>query len=357
MTYGDLGDDGHVSFGPFYRATLPAGTDDDAGTGAYSLEQQDENGAVLFVRHFDFPTQAAHQLPGQRPSQLPLPPRFRETVPWDQATRQIVCKHGNTVIASRLVSPGTPSVTVISPNGGESWAKDGTATVRWSASDADGDPLVYKVEYSTDGGGNWRTLTTDLSEDTLLVNAAFLPGSDTALLRVSATDGVNTAVDESDATFTVARKDPAVSIGGVEDNAIVEAGTLLNLVANYVDPNEEGILDDDFVWRAAGLGVLATGAHLELPATQLPPGPHRITVTVPGRGGPPVSASVNILRAPRLRELLAACSGDCDARRGHDRGARSQCSRRSEQPARCQRSSLLTRIWTARLASTSSSRP
>ncbi len=44
-----------------------------------------------------------------------------------------------------------PADRVVSPNGGETLSVD-TATVTWTASDADGDPLTATVWYGDDGG-------------------------------------------------------------------------------------------------------------------------------------------------------------------------------------------------------------
>jgi hypothetical protein len=211
----------------------------------------------------------------------------------------------------RPVSPSEPSVSLLDPSGGEIWESGDTPTVRWTAGDVDGDQLFYRVDYSRDGGESWRTLARDLTGSELPVDAAFLPGSDQARVRVLASDGVNTAFDES-GPFTVARKDPLLAIGGVAEGAIVEAGETLNFIADYADPDEEGIPDAAFVWRAARYGVLGFGPRLELLASELPPGPQQLSVSVPGIEGAQVSARVSFLRAPQADELQASCAGDCD---------------------------------------------
>ncbi len=55
------------------------------------------------------------------------------------------------VIATRSAGSAVPADRVVSPNGGETLSGD-TATVTWTASDADGDPLTATVRYGDDDG-------------------------------------------------------------------------------------------------------------------------------------------------------------------------------------------------------------
>ncbi|HEY9204854.1 MAG TPA: SdrD B-like domain-containing protein [Candidatus Methanoperedens sp.] len=291
---GNISSDNQVTLDPFYRMMMPNGTSDDIGTGNYSLELQDQSGQVLFVRHFD-PNPAHPVLPQVR--------RFYQTVPLAPGIARIVFKQGDNILAMRIVSANSPSVTVVFPNGGEEWGVSGEQVIQWVASDADGDTLNYLVQYSKDAGQNWLTLATDLTDNKLTVNTAFLPGSNQSLVRVFATDGVNTGQDQSDMTFTVAKKDPTIWITGIENNAVVEPGAVVNLQANFVDPDEEPIDEQAFVWSSDKAGVLGNGSRLELKVAQLPPGAHRISLTVPGEQGQPITASVKILRAPLLQEV------------------------------------------------------
>ena len=50
--------------------------------------------------------------------------------------------------------------------------------MRWTASDADGDPLTYIVEYSRDGGGTWVNLATGLTEPQYDIELETLGGAD-----------------------------------------------------------------------------------------------------------------------------------------------------------------------------------
>ena len=104
-------------------------------------------------------------------------------------------------IASRYVSAHSPEVKVILPTGG-GILRD-KFTVRWQASDLDGDHLTYSLLYSTDNGLTWQTVVKNINESEIIIDPAELPGSTKALFRVIATDGINTAIDDSDDTFNV----------------------------------------------------------------------------------------------------------------------------------------------------------
>jgi Neuraminidase (sialidase) len=119
----------------------------------------------------------------------------------------VISKDGKE-LASRYVSAHAPQVRVIFPNGGEIF--EGKVTVRWQASYAGGvDNLTYSLLYSTDNGHTWQSVAKNIKESQLTVDLTELPGGTKALFRVIATDGVNTAIDDS-GTFTV----PSRSVAG-----------------------------------------------------------------------------------------------------------------------------------------------
>ena len=302
LTSGRMGPGDQLTLDPFYEIIRPRGSSDEVGSGTFSMELQDENGQTLFERRFEF-----------NPPHPDVPEirHFSQTVPFPSDTTRIVLREQQNVLATRVVSNSVPEVMVVRPNGGESWGADEAQLIEWLASDADQDELSYLVEYSSDVGQSWQTLAADLTEPRLAVDTATLAGSDGALVRVSASDGVNTGRDQSDASFVVARKDPTVWITGVENDAIVEPGSVLSLQANYFDPNGESIPDDDFVWRSDQLGLLGSGSRIEIAAEDLPPGRQEITLTVPAAQGPPLFQRVIFLRAPTFGDIQR-CVGDCN---------------------------------------------
>ena len=110
-------------------------------------------------------------------------------------------RRGPLVVVESTVSPSAPTVTVTSPVAGQT--VEGTMTVMWSASDADGDDLTYHVHYSSDGGDTYSAIGVGLSETSLLVKSLeYLEGSSQARVRVIASDGTRSTTAES-AIFTL----------------------------------------------------------------------------------------------------------------------------------------------------------
>jgi hypothetical protein len=97
-----------------------------------------------------------------------------------------------------------PDVTVLKPNGGETWYGNDNEDITWTATDANGVDSV-SILYSLDGGGAYHPIASGEDNDgvyTWLIPDTF---SVTALVKVIAYDpSLNTGEDESDAVFTIA---------------------------------------------------------------------------------------------------------------------------------------------------------
>ena len=100
-------------------------------------------------------------------------------------------------------SQHAPEVRVLTPNGGEVWGPGEVQTISWEASDADGDPLRLRLEYSPDAGTTWHSLGISRQANTISVAVDDLLASPVALIRIVASDGMRLAEDTSDATFCV----------------------------------------------------------------------------------------------------------------------------------------------------------
>jgi hypothetical protein len=202
---------------------------------------------------------------------------FRQVVPWQAGTARIVIKEGQTVLRITHVSANPPEVTLLSPNGGEFWPPYGEQTVSWTGDDADGNPLRYVLQYSPDGGSTWKAAAIDLTGESYALDVGSLAGSETALLRVIASDGVNTSQDDSDSTFTVEGKPPEVYVVYPLDGSVVPPGRLVVLEGAGTDP-EDGPLTDEtlFTWWSSQEGELGMGRELRF--DDLLPGWHTITL-------------------------------------------------------------------------------
>jgi hypothetical protein len=110
-----------------------------------------------------------------------------------------------------------PTVTVYSPNGGESFKRENPITITWTASDLNvpDETLGFSVEVSPDNGGTWKVVIfgTTLHTATWNPSSAYygLPAGTQFLVRVNVTDGRYTASDTSDATFTITEIPPTAA--------------------------------------------------------------------------------------------------------------------------------------------------
>lgn len=258
---------------PFYRVLLAVGSSDGPGAGAFALELEDAGHNVLFTRHFD---------PASTHSGDPNSGGFFEIVPWQAGVARVVIRHGPDEIYAAPVSSHAPLVTLLSPNGGESWLAYGERTVTWSASDADGDALHFVLQYSTDGGTTWAALATNVEGRSYTIDAGMLAGSDAARLRVIATDGVNTSQDDSDGVFSVDGKPPVAAIASPVDGGWHLPGQPVILEGVATDLEDGPITDGlSFRWHSSLEGDLGAGRQLFF--EDLLPGEHEITLTVTDR--------------------------------------------------------------------------
>ncbi len=199
-----------------------------------------------------------------------------ELVPWIPGTVEISIWHGPERIATRPVSEHTPEVIVQTPNGGEVFG-DESFPVMWDAADADGDPLTFTIMYSPDDGNSWETLASGIEAMQYNVDATLLNGSEQALIQVIVTDGVNTAADESDASFTLGNRPPAATILWPSDGMVLTPGEIPLLSGDAYDPEEKTLPEDQLTWHSHRDGPIGEGAQVFAPV--LSTGVHRLTFT------------------------------------------------------------------------------
>lgn len=165
------------------------------GTGGdYALVVRDETGSTL--GRFPFEpgwTLATH--PSIERNVLTFAYRLPDLP--DAASVELAGPAG--VLDTRPLTSAAPEVTITSPSDGQSVPR-GAVMVEWEASDPDGDPLVFTVLHSLDGGRTFRTVAVEIDGPSTLVQ---LPSGRNHRVQVVATDG---AVSVSDTvSFTVDR--------------------------------------------------------------------------------------------------------------------------------------------------------
>ena len=74
--------------------------------------------------------------------------------------------------------------------------------IKWEANDKDGDVLTYSISLSKDNGQNWLPVDIDVETNEYEIDTISLSPTD-YLVKVTATDGVNTSIDFSDGLFSI----------------------------------------------------------------------------------------------------------------------------------------------------------
>ena len=248
----------------------------------FHLRLLDENGSELI----DQPFTPENVQDSEGPDQP-----FFVVMPDHSDAARIVLLQDTVELASRSITPNAPTVRILSPNGGETITD--TLTILWEAGDTDGDNLSFVVQYSPDGGASWQALAQNYRATMLYLDTTYLPGSDgQALVRVMASDGVNTTMDESDAPFSLLPHPPQAVIIEPSDGALYESGSMLILRGRGTDAEDGNLAPEQLVWHSNRDGLLGTGREL---AVQDPsPGWHTITLTATDSDGQQASISVRV---------------------------------------------------------------
>lgn len=263
----------------------PEGSYSGPGEGPYRVDLEDAAGSVLASRQFDprddddFDPDASNGA-------------FLEVMPLPEGVARVSFHKGGAEVGALAVSAHAPTVSIATPNGGESWDGAGPYQVTWEAADADGDTLEAAVLYSADGGTSWLPLAIDLTGSSTSIDASTVAGSTQALIRVRVSDGFNTAYDTTDEPFAVASKPPTVVVLAPRDGAILPDARPVPLSALVMDP-EDGAVDDAGVsWTSDRDGLVANGAETQ--AEGLTCGVHRLTLAARDNDGQTGTATLTV---------------------------------------------------------------
>jgi len=224
-------------------------------------------------------------------------------MPWAEGTTSIVLLHGATVLESRAVSAGAPSVLITSPSAPVSWAAGTTQTLTWTGADPDGDALHYSVFYSNDGS-EWELLESGITGSSFDLNVDALAGGANVRFRVVATDGVNVGFDETNVPISVPDKLPIAAITDPgAAGKVVLPGDLL-LATGMGSDLEDGTLPDEaLAWSSDRQGVLGSGPSLAINTLQ--PGLHTITLTVHDSAGQAATTTAQVFVGIRVALPIA----------------------------------------------------
>ncbi|MBX3053127.1 MAG: hypothetical protein KF753_16710 [Caldilineaceae bacterium] len=257
--------------------TLPAASQPLPDPGAYSLELRGSGGTLLASHSFTPTLYADEDTANDGIGFVNL------VVPAASGTQTIELRRGETLLASRTVSAHAPTATLLTPNGGENIGPTGV-TVSWQMTDEDGDPLTAALLFSPDNGANWQTLQTGITDTTSVdIPYSLLSGTEQGLMRVLVSDGVQTALDDSDAVFSVQRSAPEVAfLSPLPGSSFVVSQTVA-LAASAYDKEDGQLTDAAFAWTSDLDGPLGPGANLSLDT--LSAGQHAVSVTATDSDG------------------------------------------------------------------------
>ena len=211
---------------------------------------------------------------------------FTLRVPFPDATASVAIVHEGADIWSKVVSPSAPQVSLTSPVQFQSYNAADPLPVTWTASDPDGDPLRFILEYSPDDGVTWQTIATGLSGTSYNWTPGFAPvGS--GRLRITVSDGFHTGTAISD-QFYIQPTNPIAIIQVPADGQTVPEGSALSMVGEAFASESVGDVVG-YDWYYDGV-YFASGQYLNETVTDT--GPHTIGLQVVANGLPSSMVSV-----------------------------------------------------------------
>lgn len=166
-------------------------------------------------------------------------------VPEGAQSAQII--QSSNILAQRFISSHSPALILGSPVLDNSAR---TLYLQWSASDADGDPLTFTIQYSSDNGTNWRALSSDYGNVEITLSTDLLPGGSQCRIRVIACDGLRTAMTTT-SPFSIPKHAPRAMIEGVDQDQRLSFGSDARLYGLALDA-EDGSKDIQLTWTLSG---------------------------------------------------------------------------------------------------------
>ena len=298
LVRGEADASGTWSLLPSYELDLPAGSNDEPGSGEYTIELRDGEGTAVWTRQFSL-------VPGHIDMEDPwslivAPPSFSEVVPLDDGVVSVVLLRGTEVVAEITRSPNPPEVQLFSPTRSGFEGQPDNPVIRWTGSDIDNGPLHYMVDYSPvsegQGGPKWKPLAIDWTRQELPVRLLDLPGGGEAMVRLLATDGFNTTVAVSP-PFFVANKGPRAEILSPLGYALIKEGQRIVLRGAASDREDGTLPAEALTWNSSLDGMLGTGRRVD--ATSLSPGVHEITLAATDTDGQ-MGSDVTVIEVTEL---------------------------------------------------------
>lgn len=142
-------------------------------------------------------------------------------------------------------------------------------TVSWAASDEDGDPLTFNIDYSADNGNSWVPVAQYVTGNQVVIDQINLPGSDMGRFRVSASDGLHTSTDSSDGIFFIPNHLPTGEIIASSSEITVASEQTVSMIGNVYDYDLGTLEGDNLGWWSDRDGLLGIGSVLSTASMSL----------------------------------------------------------------------------------------
>ncbi len=203
-------------------------------------------------------------------------------------------------LATRTRSPHAPRVSVISPRAGARLRPGAAVSVRWHASDADGDALQVTVEYSANGGRTYTMLTDGVHGSSVRLPAAGFSRSRHARVRVTVSDGFNETVVQS-GVFVAPGSPPSVRIIEPRGRVRTVQAAPLYLAGDAFADDATQLLGRHLTWYD-GRRIIGRGPTVSI--TGLKPGAHKLRLVATDAYGRRGSAAIVVGVRASVPELL-----------------------------------------------------
>ncbi len=192
----------------------------------------------------------AHQ-PGQADHGTNPISLFNLRVPFPDNAVKAEIVHDNVVLWSKTVSAHAPTINLTAPNGGTFNAAS-PLNVTWTANDLDGDPLQFALDYSADNGATWLKINPKIIGNSYEWKPGYVTATNTAKVRVRASDGFNTAFATSNA-FALTAQAPTALILSPENGATLAEGEVIDLEGGSLTSSGENA--GAFTWQLNNVTV------------------------------------------------------------------------------------------------------
>jgi hypothetical protein len=193
-------------------------------------------------------------------------------VRWDEQCRSIRFLLDREPVAEIAVPEHAPEVRVTweppEPPGGRQ-------DITWWARHPDDAPLHYLVAYSNTAGRSWIPVTMVTPESQANISLDQLPGGDSCMFRVLATDGFHTTTADS-RPFTLPPRPCQTFILNPQDGVRLDRGQPVILSGQGYWREEDRPEQDQLHWTSSRDGDLGSGPVIEV---TLSPGSHDLILT------------------------------------------------------------------------------